>query len=50
MKISDFTALTFDCYGTLIDWETGISEALGTWARGRGVTAGEAELLAAFGT
>ena len=23
-----FDALTFDCYGTLIDWETGIAEAL----------------------
>ena len=24
----DFTTLSFDCYGTLIDWETGIWEAL----------------------
>src|SRR5262249_55024116 len=24
----DFTALTFDCYGTLIDWETGMLAAL----------------------
>ena len=28
MKISDFTTLTFDCYGTLIDWESGIYKAL----------------------
>jgi 2-haloacid dehalogenase len=28
MQLSDFTILTFDCYGTLIDWETGITEAL----------------------
>ena len=28
MKLSDFKALTFDCYGTLIDWETGIWGAL----------------------
>ena len=28
MKLSDFKALTFDCYGTLIDWETGILAAL----------------------
>ena len=28
MKLSDFKALTFDCYGTLIDWETGIWNAL----------------------
>ncbi len=26
--ISDFTTMTFDCYGTLIDWEAGIWEAL----------------------
>jgi 2-haloacid dehalogenase len=28
MKLTDFKALTFDCYGTLIDWETGILSAL----------------------
>ncbi len=28
MKLSDFTTLTFDCYGTLIDWESGIWTAL----------------------
>jgi len=28
MKLSDFKALTFDCYGTLIDWETGMLAAL----------------------
>ena len=26
--LADFSALTFDCYGTLIDWETGIWDAL----------------------
>ena len=28
MKLTDFKVLTFDCYGTLIDWETGIFSAL----------------------
>lgn len=28
MRLSDFKALSFDCYGTLIDWETGILAAL----------------------
>jgi len=28
LKLSDFKVLTFDCYGTLIDWETGLLEAL----------------------
>ena len=23
MKLTDFSTLTFDCYGTLIDWEAG---------------------------
>src|SRR3984893_10940117 len=27
-KLTDFKALTFDCYGTLIDWERGMVEAL----------------------
>ncbi|TIS13877.1 MAG: haloacid dehalogenase, partial [Mesorhizobium sp.] len=26
MKLTDFKALTFDCYGTLIDWESGMIE------------------------
>ena len=28
MKITQFSTLTFDCYGTLIDWETGIVNSL----------------------
>jgi 2-haloalkanoic acid dehalogenase type II len=28
MKLRDFRVLTFDCYGTLIDWESGIFAAL----------------------
>ena len=28
MKLSDFKALTFDCYGTLIDWESGMIAGL----------------------
>ena len=28
MRLSDFKALTFDCYGTLIDWESGMAAAL----------------------
>jgi 2-haloalkanoic acid dehalogenase type II len=39
-------ALSFDCYGTLIDWETGILAALAPWQAQLG---GEPEaLLAAF--
>ena len=28
MRLTDFKVLTFDCYGTLIDWESGIVAAL----------------------
>jgi 2-haloalkanoic acid dehalogenase type II len=28
MKLTDYEVLTFDCYGTLIDWEAGIQAAL----------------------
>src|SRR5260370_42338482 len=28
MKLADFKVLTFDCYGTLIDWETGSQNGL----------------------
>ncbi len=48
MKLTDFSALTFDCYGTLIDWESGIATALRTWAGGHGIAADDNELLEAF--
>jgi 2-haloacid dehalogenase len=44
-----FDALTFDCYGTLIDWETGIAVALQEVVRSHGVEAGDRELVDAFG-
>jgi 2-haloacid dehalogenase len=39
-----FEALTFDCYGTLIDWETGIAAAL----RRAGAAGTDDELLESF--
>ena len=47
-KLSDFDVLTFDCYGTLIDWESGIAAATGPWLERRGVSAAREEMLAAF--
>ena len=41
-------AISFDCYGTLIDWESGIADALSEWSRRRGARTERAELLAAF--
>ena len=48
MKLTDFSALTFDCYGTLIDWETGIAAALRPWTARNGLETDDAALLAAF--
>jgi len=41
-------AISFDCYGTLIDWESGIAYALSEWSRRHGAALERAELLAAF--
>ena len=48
MDYAAFDALTFDCYGTLIDWETGLGDALRTALAPLGVDAGEEELLARY--
>ena len=48
MDLTAFQALTFDVYGTLIDWETGISDALSPWAARNGIKADRDALLAAF--
>jgi 2-haloalkanoic acid dehalogenase type II len=44
-----FEALSFDCYGTLIDWETGLLAALHRWLAGRRPDLGDEVLLEAFG-
>jgi 2-haloalkanoic acid dehalogenase type II len=49
LDLGAFSALTFDCYGTLIDWESGILAALRPWAAAHRVEIGDEELLAAFG-
>ena len=48
MRLTDFDALTFDGYGTLIDWETGILDALAPWLERHGVDAGAGDVLEAF--
>jgi 2-haloalkanoic acid dehalogenase type II len=44
----DVEVISFDCYGTLIDWETGILDALAGWRERAGVSNGEA-VLGVFG-
>jgi FMN phosphatase YigB (HAD superfamily) len=48
MRLCDFSVLTFDCYGTLIDWETGICEAIAPWLERQGVSAARDRVLEAF--
>lgn len=48
MKLSNFSTLTFDCYGTLIDWEGGIVAAVRPWLASKGVTKSDDEILEAF--
>jgi 2-haloacid dehalogenase len=45
VDLGKFTHLTFDCYGTLIDWETGILTAVGPTLNHHGIAAKEDELL-----
>ena len=42
------THLTFDCYGTLIDWETGILAALRPVLASHGVSAADEDILRLF--
>jgi 2-haloacid dehalogenase len=48
MKLHDFRALTFDCYGTLIDWESGLFTALGPLLRAAGQQDPRDAVLAQF--
>ena len=48
MKLSDFAALTFDCYGTLIDWEQGLLNVLRPWVASHGLTISDDEILETF--
>ena len=48
MQLTDFDALSFDCYGTLIDWEAGIAAALRPWAGRHGLALGDEGLLTAY--
>ncbi|MEM1432708.1 MAG: HAD-IA family hydrolase [Pseudomonadota bacterium] len=43
-----YDAVTFDCYGTLIDWDTGIANQLGPWAVRTQFPATVAELIGRF--
>ena len=44
-----YEVLTFDCYGTLIDWEAGMREALAGLIRSRGLSLGVDEVHRTYG-
>ena len=49
LDLHRYVALTFDCYGTLIDWEQGIAGFIAPFARAQGQDWSEAHILEAFG-
>ncbi len=48
MELTDFEVLTFDCYGTLIDWEAGLLAALRPLLERSGVGLTDDEVLEAY--
>ena len=48
LDLTTFKALSFDCYGTLIDWEAGLSAVLAPWAAEQGLELGVEDLLLAY--
>ena len=49
MDFSRFAALTFDCYGTLIDWESGLLAALRPLLRAHGRDPSDQQILEIYG-
>ncbi len=49
LDLDSYRALTFDCYGTLINWEAGILSALRPTLANRGVEVADDDLLEAYG-
>ncbi|HEY9375564.1 MAG TPA: haloacid dehalogenase type II [Jiangellaceae bacterium] len=48
LDLTKYKALSFDCYGTLIDWEAGIAAVLVPWAREHGFDLADEQLLLAY--
>jgi len=48
LDVTTFKALSFDCYGTLIDWEAGISAVLEPWAVEQDLNVNDEQLLLAY--
>lgn len=48
MNCNNYDAITFDVYGTLIDWEPAILATLGRWTKANNVSIDDAALLVSF--
>ena len=48
-RLTDFDVISFDCYGTLIDWEAGIRTALAGWRRRENIQVTDQGFMEAFG-
>jgi 2-haloacid dehalogenase len=48
LDLTKYKAASFDCYGTLIDWEAGIVAVLGPWVREEGLELSDEDLLVAY--
>jgi 2-haloacid dehalogenase len=48
VNLAEYDALSFDCYGTLIDWETGMLSVLAPWAREAGLELTDEDLLRVY--
>ena len=48
LDFNRFQWLSFDCYGTLVDWETGISTAVAEALASHGISKSKAEILRLF--
>ncbi|CAN5483354.1 haloacid dehalogenase type II [soil metagenome] len=48
LAFTQYKALSFDCYGTLIDWESGIANAMRPILANHGIEATDAEVLSIF--
>lgn len=47
-SLESISSISFDCYGTLIDWETGICNALAPWVARTSQSRSDEDLLRAF--
>ena len=48
MDLSNVKILSFDCYGTLIDWETGLLNTLSSWIKEEGINKTDEDTLELF--